>query len=188
MSPATVFIGGSRRTSRLPDGVVGRLANIMRNGHPVVIGDANGVDKAVQACLKDAGYASVTVFCSGDRPRNNLGSWPVEVVMPPSDAHGFHHYAAKDRTMAQKAQFGLMIWDGKSPGTLLNVLRLTAAGKMSVLVEVPNARTTNFKTRDHWDAFLKTAPPPLLYALRKRATFDEERLLDLAVQQDFFAT
>lgn len=188
MSANTVFIGGSRHAARLPPIVLGRLDNVIRNRHPVVIGDANGADKAVQAYLNGAGYDLVTVFCSGDRPRNNVGAWPVRAIVPPSDAQGFQYYAAKDRAMAHAAEFGLMIWDGKSPGTLLNVLRLTAAGKISVLVEVPEARAVSIKTRDHWDIFLRNVPRPLLHDLRKRATPDEERLLEPARQPDFFST
>ena len=38
--------------------------------------------------------------------------------------------------MAQQAEFGLMIWDGKSPGTVLNILRLVRGSKKAVLVSV----------------------------------------------------
>lgn len=44
----TVFIGGSRHISRLPAQAKERLNNIIENGHNVVVGDANGADKAVQ--------------------------------------------------------------------------------------------------------------------------------------------
>ena len=41
----TVFIGGSRHVSRLSAEVKGRLNNVIKNGHRVVVGDANGADK-----------------------------------------------------------------------------------------------------------------------------------------------
>lgn len=127
----TVFIGGSRHISRLPAQAKERLNNIIENGHYVVVGDANGADKAVQKHFSDAAYEKVTVFCSGDKPRNNLGEWRTQNITPPKHVKGFQFYAAKDREMAREADFGFMIWDGKSPGTVLNVLRLIKAGKKS---------------------------------------------------------
>ena len=121
MNTNTVFIGGSRHVSRLSSQVKDRLANVVKSGHRVIVGDANGVDKAVQKHLCEVGYESVTVFCSGDRPRNNLGHWSTHNVVPPKGAKGFQYYAAKDREMAREADFGLMIWDSKSVGTILNI-------------------------------------------------------------------
>ena len=45
----TLFIGGSRHVSRLPTDVKKRLDNVISSGHRVIVGDANGADKAVQA-------------------------------------------------------------------------------------------------------------------------------------------
>ena len=120
----TIFIGGSRHVSRLPSEVKKRLDNVVVSGHRVIVGDANGADKAVQKHFHDIHYDKVTVFCSGASPRNNLGTWLTHHVDAPKNAKGFQFYAAKDREMAREADFGLMIWDGKSPGTVLNVLRL----------------------------------------------------------------
>jgi probable addiction module antidote protein len=44
----TVFIGGSRHVSRLPAPAKERLDNIVKSGFHIVVGDANGADKAVQ--------------------------------------------------------------------------------------------------------------------------------------------
>ena len=106
----TIFIGGSRHVSRLPSEVKKRLDNVVASGHHVIVGDANGADKAVQKHLYDIHYDKVTVFCSGASPRNNLGTWFTHHVDPPKNAKGFQFYAAKDREMAREADFGLMIW------------------------------------------------------------------------------
>lgn len=132
----TIFIGGSRHVSHLPFEVRKRLDNVVANAYQVVVGDANGADLAVQKHLYDSHFERVTVYCSGDTARNNLGNWPLRRVDPPKGARGFQFYTAKDREMAREADFGLMIWDGKSPGTVLNVLRLLQAGKISVLFNV----------------------------------------------------
>jgi predicted Rossmann fold nucleotide-binding protein DprA/Smf involved in DNA uptake len=74
-SKSTVFIGGSRRVARLPAQVTERLNKIIGSGFRIVVGDAAGVDNAVRKYLMDASYSHVTVFCSSDRVRSNLGSW-----------------------------------------------------------------------------------------------------------------
>ena len=169
----TVFIGGSRHVSRLPSEVKKRLDNVVASGHQVIVGDANGADKAVQKHLMDARYDRVIVFCSGDTPRNNLGSWQIHHVDAPKSAKGFQFYAAKDREMARKADFGLMIWDGKSPGTVLNVLRLVRAGKISVLFNVPEKAALNIKSSDQWEAFLAECSAQLRMDVKERATPEE---------------
>lgn len=169
----TVFIGGSRHISRLPAQAKERLNNIIENGHHVVVGDANGADKAVQKHFSDAAYEKVTVFCSGDKPRNNLGEWRTQNITPPKHVKGFQFYAAKDREMAREADFGFMIWDGKSPGTVLNVLRLIKAGKKAVLLNVPEKLPVTFKTGEQWTTFLGKCSAELRENLRDRATSDE---------------
>jgi adenine-specific DNA-methyltransferase len=169
----TVFIGGSRRVSRLPIAAKERLENVIKGRHRVVVGDANGADKAVQSYLHDAGYDLVTVFCSGNQPRNNVGRWPVEGIMVAQEKKGFQLYAEKDRAMAGLADFGLMIWDGRSPGTALNVLRLLRAKRIAVLINVASHFTLNFRTMDDWSAFLRQSTRELREALQERATPEE---------------
>lgn len=170
---STVFIGGSRHVSRLPAEVKQRLDNVISSRHQVIVGDANGADKAVQKHFLDAAYDNVTVFCSGESFRNNLGQWPTHRVDAPKSLKGFQFYAAKDREMAREADFGLMIWDGKSPGTVLNVLRLVRAGKIAVLYSVPEKRTINLRTAVDWEAFLEHCNDELRRDLRERATPEE---------------
>ena len=170
---SSVFIGGSRHVSRLSAEAKARLNNIIGNGFPIVVGDAAGADKAVQKHLMDASYPHVTVFCSGDRARNNLGAWETCAVAIPKHVKGFQFYAVKDREMAKLADFGLMIWDGESPGTALNVLRLVRAGKKAVLLNVPEKQAVTFKTNRDWSEFLSRCDPGLVEALRARATPEE---------------
>ena len=63
---STVFLSGSRKISRLSEDVIVRLQNIIDSGLKVIIGDANGADKAFQKFFADANYKNVTVFCSGN--------------------------------------------------------------------------------------------------------------------------
>ena len=169
----TVFIGGSRHVSSLPANAKERLNNVIESGFPVLVGDANGADKAVQKHLLDAKYDQVTVFCSGDTCRNNLGQWKTTNIQAARNAKGFEFYAAKDREMARTADFGLMIWDGKSPGTILNVLRLVREGKKAVLINVPEKSAMTFKAASDWEVFLSRCSLELRSNLKERATPEE---------------
>ena len=79
-----VFIGGSRRLSRLNPKIRKRLDRIIQGGLEVLVGDANGADKAVQRYFKDLKYFNVRVFCMSGRCRNNLGNWPTEEITAPN--------------------------------------------------------------------------------------------------------
>lgn len=124
-----VFVGGSRRLSRLGAEVRRRLSSIMDGGFWVYVGDANGADKALQQFFADHQYDRVLVYCVNGRYRNNLGHWQTRAVQPPVGARGFEYYAAKDIQMAADASFGMMLWDGVSRGTLANIQNLLAHGK-----------------------------------------------------------
>lgn len=169
----TVFIGGSRRMSHVPVAAKDRIDRIIETGLAVVIGDASGADKAVQKYLADARHERVTVYCSGDSCRNNIGGWKTCYVAVTGRKKDFQFYAAKDRGMASAAEFGLMIWDGKSPGTILNILRLVSASKKAVLIDVSGCREVTFRTKDDWDAFLLECDEHLRRGLEKRALPDE---------------
>lgn len=125
----TVFLSGSRKLSRLNDLIRGRLDKMMDQGLHIIVGDANGADKALQSYLAEARYENVVVFCAGDRCRNNVGEWPVENVIVSQKLKGRDFYAEKDKAMASKADFGFVLWDGKSTGSIGNVLELMNSGK-----------------------------------------------------------
>jgi len=141
-----VFVGGSRKVNRLAPEVRARLDRIMAKGLPVVLGDANGADKAVQRYFSDHGYTHVEVFCSDAVPRNSVGDWPVRVVRPGHSRKDFDYYSTKDRAMAAEATVGLMLWDGESHGTLMNVLRLNATGKPTVVHVQPTRSFVDIRT------------------------------------------
>jgi hypothetical protein len=150
-----VFIGGSRLVTRLNSEVRQRLDEIMRKQFPVLVGDANGADKAVQQYLHSRGYERVEVFCTEGDCRNNVGHWKVRAVpAPDSGRRNFEYYAAKDRQMAEEGAIGFMVWDGKSRGTLANVLRLMEQGKKVVIYVVPFKEFRTLRTPKDWEEFL----------------------------------
>jgi hypothetical protein len=125
MRASTVFVAGSRQISRLPAEVRTRLDTMIEKGFQILVGDANGADKAVQRYLADRSYPNVLVHCMKDHCRNNVGNWPTREVDAPRGAKGFDYYSLKDRVMTQAAEYGLMLWDGKSKGTVNNVVNLS---------------------------------------------------------------
>jgi hypothetical protein len=138
-----VFLGGSRKVSRLNAGIRTRLEDIVRRDLQVLIGDANGADKAMQRQLADWEYQNVLVYFVGSRPRNNEGSWATRQVPTPPGARGFDFYSVKDRAMADDSECGLMLWDGESRGTLANVRTLAEAGKPVAVYVAPFRRFIN---------------------------------------------
>lgn len=149
-----VFVGGSRRIGRLNADVRRRIDRIIANKLPVLIGDANGADKAVQSYLHGKAYQAVEVFCSSPAPRNNVGGWPIRRVEPAQRRRDFEYFAAKDRQMASEATVGLMLWDGQSRGTLLNVLRLVAQGKTVVVYVAPDKVFKDVRSDRDFDGLL----------------------------------
>lgn len=146
-----VFIGGSRRVSRLNVEVQRRVDRIIEQGFAVLVGDANGADKAIQKYLQSRGYEKVEVFCTGGECRNNLGNWPVRAVAAPQGRRDFGYYAVKDERMAEEASVGLMIWDGKSVGTLTNAARLLRQNKKVVVYAVPAKRFLTLRDEAEWE-------------------------------------
>lgn len=129
----TVFIAGSRAVSRLNSQITERIDNIIKQGFTVLVGDANGADKAVQSYLAKRQYQNVVVHCM-DVCRNNLGGWTTQHHHAPSHLRrDRHYYEIKDKAMASHSTCGFMLWDGRSKGTLANVINLLNAHKNVLL-------------------------------------------------------
>ena len=150
----TVFIGGSRSLTRLNDTIRSRVDNILRQHFTIIIGDANGADRAMQSYVAAQGYRHVIVYCMGDRCRNNVGEWPVKQVSAHHQKKDFAYYATKDEEMAQAASYGFMIWDGRSKGTLNNILNLLRQQKKVLVYFSPDKTCYTLGTFDDLTALL----------------------------------
>lgn len=133
-----VFISGSRMISRLNADVSQRLENIINRGFEVITGDANGVDKAIQRFFFERNYPDVTIYHVGPEPRNNIGKWrSIEV-----DVHGHFRgrdlYTQKDKRMAEVADYGMIIWDGQSSGSVQNMIWLVSNHKSALVFKNQN--------------------------------------------------
>ena len=152
----SVFIGGSRRLGRVNAELSHRLDNIIAKHLGVLIGDAQGFDRAAQAYLADHGYHAVVVYCTSGECRNNVGDWPKHAVEYQGRDHGLEFYTAKDDAMLRDADYGLFAWDGKSKGTIRNIRKMAQQGKPSTVyvsplkkfVTVRNTQDTSTLLRD----------------------------------------
>lgn len=135
-----VFVAGPRAVGSLNKNVTDVLARIIEKKLTVLLGDAAGVDRLVQKYFSDANYPDVFVYASNGKPRNNLGEWPICKVEVPDNVRGFNFYAQKDIKMAKDADNGFMIWNGKSKGTLNNIINLVNQNKKVVIYLIPLKR------------------------------------------------
>jgi adenine-specific DNA-methyltransferase len=65
-----------------------------------------------------------------------------------------------------------MIWDGKSAGTLLNVLRLLSLQKKAVIYTVPEKRFLEFRSVAEWEHFLATRDIELRHKIEERTKLE----------------
>lgn len=151
----TVFIGGSRSLTRLNDIIRTRADNLMRQQFTAIIGDANGADKAMQSYFAAKAYQHVVIYCMGDRCRNNLGDWPTKQVFADRQKRDFAYYATKDEEMAQAASYGFMLWDGRSKGTLNNILNLLRQQKKVLVYFSPDQSCYTLRSAGDLAALLR---------------------------------
>lgn len=139
----TVFLSGSRAITRINDLIQGRVRNMVDQDFSIILGDANGADKALQGYLAELGYENVTVYCAGEKCRNNLGNWRVKRIEVDPKLKGRDFYARKDQEMAADAEYGFVLWDGKSAGSINNVFELLKRDKNVVVYLSKNKTFTN---------------------------------------------
>ena len=143
-----VFFGGSRKLGRLNRELRERIDKVINQKFLVLLGDANGADRAFQQYLTEKSYQNVLVFCAGDTCRNNVGRWKTRHVSLERDQKNFQYYAARDKEMSEVADYGFMLWDGKSKGTLNNIVNMLERDK-SVLVYLSSKKHFfTLKSRD----------------------------------------
>ncbi len=143
-----VFIAGSRQLSRLTVDVKRRIDTMVGKGFTILVGDANGADKAVQRYLAEKGYRNVVVHCMAGNCRNNVGSWPAREIAAPPGTRGFAYYSTKDQAMVDDAAYGLMLWDGESKGTLNSVVNMLRQDKPVVVYLAPKKTFQNLRSVD----------------------------------------
>jgi adenine-specific DNA-methyltransferase len=140
-----------------------------------------GADKAVQNYFFSKGYQKVEVFCSGSVCRNNVGHWNTRNIDTATHVKGRTFYTAKDRVMALEATYGFMVWDEKSPGTLLNVLHLLRQGKKVVVYLTSEHRFAELRAPEQWEDFI--APYGAEFWSKMEQSIDLEERKDRKINQ-----
>jgi predicted XRE-type DNA-binding protein len=131
-----------------------RINRIVSSDFKVVVGDADGADTSIQECLRTYNASKVTVYCTGEAPRNNIASWPVHRVQSKARAGTRAFFTAKDLEMAKNSDYGLMVWDCKSTGTLSNVIELLKEKKKSVVFVNKNKEFVTISDKSGLDHLL----------------------------------
>ena len=116
-----VFISGSISIKALKKSDLSYLEELIKKNRVILIGDAYGIDKAVQKYLHRKEYQNVIVYYSGKEIRNNIGSWKTKYIPNPDHLTGRLLYKLKDKAMGNDCDSALMFWDGKSRGTQQNI-------------------------------------------------------------------
>jgi hypothetical protein len=88
-----------------------------------------------------------------------VGNWPTREIDAPRGARGFDYYSLKDRAMAEAAEYGLMLWDGKSKGTVNNVVSLSRDHKPVVVYVAPTKQFRTIRTLKTSGIFSRRAIP-----------------------------
>lgn len=124
-----VFISGSREITKLDNNVLNALFIELNSDVNILVGDAEGVDAEIQKFCKDHYYKNVTVYAINGRARNNLGNFDVKNITVDRKTYFKTSFTEKDKAMTDIADYGIVIWDGKSKGSFNNILRLIRQNK-----------------------------------------------------------
>ncbi len=178
----SVFIGGSRAVARLNGIVRDKLDDLITRRCRILVGDANGADKAVQQHFFERGYEHVIVYCM-DHCRNNLGNWPTQHITRPGARKDFAYYAIKDLAMVEHANCGLMLWDGRSKGTLNNVQRLLGEEKKTLVYFAPERTFYRLSSEGDLAALLQRCNPDDVRAAQQQIQAKIRNQLPFDVRQ-----
>ena len=74
--------------------------------------------------------------------------------------------------MTREANIGMMVWDGKSTGTLLNVLRLLRNEKRVVVYAASQKKFWELRNLVEWDDFMKKFDPSLRRKIEEKASLE----------------
>ncbi len=152
---AKIVIGGSRAITYLSASVKDLIDTLTKKGYTILVGDANGADKATQKYLYAKGYHNVVVYCMYDLCRNNVGKWPTKRIVTPNKKKDANYFGTKDLHMARESDFGIMIWDGNSKGTFRNVINLLDDNKRVYVYYHPSKRVSLISSTTSLNNLLK---------------------------------
>ena len=116
----------------------------------------------MQRYLAGRGYRHVVVFCMAGECRNNVGQWPTRETRAAPGTRGFAYFSTKDRAMANEADYGFMLWDGRSRGTLTNTVDMVRRGKSVLVYVAPDKSFYTLQRSDHLARLVQNFDPAAL--------------------------
>ena len=108
----TVFIAGSISISRLHAKVQERIHKIVSSNFNVVVGDADGADSSIQECLRNYQAKNVTVYCTGEIPRNNIAGQHDDVGAEPCPVAYFYRQLPVRRVGTAEVRVAVVVLQG----------------------------------------------------------------------------
>lgn len=111
----TVFISGSVKVNSIPENVKNNIRKEMKKGSRFIIGDAPGIDTAVQKFLADEKYKKVDIYTVMKKnARNNADDgklgWNVKNVDASRYEEGTPEWqATKDTAMINRSDTGIAV-------------------------------------------------------------------------------
>lgn len=182
-----IFIAGPRVVTKLNKSIENRLYNIFSNNFTVLVGDANGVDRLIQNYYYNLNYKNVIVYASKGLARNNVGNWPIENIDVDNKIKGFDFYVQKDIAMAKGADYGFMIWNGKSRGTLNNIINLIVENKKALIYFTPKDKFISINDKFKLEKLISICPEEtkkIYINLNNRLPSQEKQVCFLDVAQN----
>jgi hypothetical protein len=128
-----VMLSGSRSINSIPAVVESKITQICKSGVTFLVGDAPGADTLFQKLLLDFKYSKVIIHHVDQYPRNNLGSWNSIRVETTRKTKNWLYFGKKDIEMTKSCNISLVIWDGRSDGSVLNCFRALNQDKQVLL-------------------------------------------------------
>ena len=126
-----VFISGSISTKELPSGILQSLEKIQKHNMTILVGDADGIDKAIQDYCEKSNYKNVCVYSIYSSPRY-LSSNSFEkkfIYVDDKIIKERERQTYKDEAMTVDSDYSLIIWDGRSKGSYYNIIRALTHNK-----------------------------------------------------------
>lgn len=133
----------------LPEPLKKEIDGYMQKKKKIIIGDAPGLDTAVQQYLADRGYKKVVVYGT-EKTRTNAGGWKEKTVSGKGYEEGSKEWhAEKDRAMQEDSMSGLavVLEKGGASATRKNVEALVKQNKK---VKIYELRGSEKEKLDRW--------------------------------------
>ena len=101
----------------------------------------------------------------------NLGAWQVNQVKVEAEVTGRAFYTIKDKKMAEVADYGFILWDGKSQGSYNNIVELLTHNKKALVYLAPKKMFVTVKNKSNLSVLLKECDYKVQAQLSEKVKF-----------------